>query len=205
MDPSTVAVAQVGAGLGAPLGSSSAERRSAPPARGSVQSPRAEQEAGGSLPTWNSPSILRKASLPHLSPNFPMPLILLNYDLSSVPGNSGGRMSRSKKGPLPPFSDHNSQALRVRSWEHRCLVSPSPLSLQTIGDKSPQSHLLPDRSGLCFLGPKVLASQKAPSHGKQVACGVAYALLSSCPAPRALFSITLNLVPPGYKDGQPWV
>lgn len=62
---------------------------------------------------------LRKAGVPHLSP------FLSSADFKgkasrSVRSNSDGRTSRSKKGPLPPLSDHNSKA---RFWEHRYLVS----------------------------------------------------------------------------------
>lgn len=99
-----------------------------------------------------------------------------NSALRSVPGNSDRRTSRSKKGSLPSLSDYNSKA---RSWEQRCLVSLPP-SLRTVLNKSLQSHLLQNRSGLCL--PKELASQKALSHRKQAAHDLAYCITVELPS-----------------------
>lgn len=124
-----------------------------------------------------SPAALRKARFAHLLPSFSVLLtsrIILLYVLFLV--TQDRRTSRSKKGSLPSLSDYNSKA---RSWEQRCLVS-LPLSLRTVLNKSLQSHLLQNRSGLCL--PKELASQKALSHRKQAAHDLAYCIAVELPS-----------------------
>lgn len=74
--------------------------------------PRAEREAAVPRPWGTGAHQLKQSrvSPSFCSPNLTVPLTLLNYDFSSVSGNSDGRISRSEKGHLPPFSGGNSKA-----------------------------------------------------------------------------------------------
>lgn len=63
-------------------------------------------------------------------------------------------------------------------------MSHFSLHLRTVPDKSLQGYLLPEQVRSELPGPQELASQKAVSHRKQVARGLANRFPWSWPAPK---------------------
>lgn len=122
---------------------------------------------------WSPAAALRRAGVPHLSPSFPTPLtsrvrLHVLFLVTQMGGPQGQRKAL--------FLHFLITTQRPDSGSTGTL-SHLPFSLRTGLNRSLQRHLLQIRLGLC--SPEKLTGQKAQSHRKQGAQGIAVELPSS--------------------------